>query len=184
MWKRCIPQGLKPRFCWCGGRPKAETLGYLEASAPATQVQRQTQMHRWKQMQRWKQRSERGGLVEAAASAVFGVLVAFGLAFAHLFGVAGGFVGAGFFLGGGEDALFGAAEALVGVHAFEEKLGGADGDFGLGFCSDFERGKFFEEALDLLELCEGAGGGLRVVELHGAAQVEPLLDLLGVGAGE
>ena len=46
-------------------------------------------------------------LVEAAAGAVFGVVVAFDLAFAHFFGVAGGFVGAGFFFGGGEDAFFG-----------------------------------------------------------------------------
>jgi hypothetical protein len=52
---------------------------------------------------------ESSGLVEAAAGAVFGVVVAFGLAFAHLFGVAGGFIGAGFLFGRGEDALFGAA---------------------------------------------------------------------------
>src|SRR5882757_11491555 len=131
-----------------------------------------------------KLRLASAGLVEAAAGAVFGVVVAFGLAFAHLFGVAAGFVVAGFLLGCGEDALFGAAEALVGVHAFEEKLGGADGYLGFGFGVDFERGEFFEEALNLLELFEGAGGGLRVIELHGAAEVEPLLDLLGVGAGE
>ena len=36
----------------------------------------------------------------------------------------------------------------------------------------------------MLELFERAGGGLRVVELYGAAEVEPLLDLLGVGVGE
>ena len=123
-------------------------------------------------------------LVEAAAGAVFGVVVAFDFAFAHLFGVAGGVVVAGFLFGGGEDALFGAAEALVGVHAFEEELGGADGDLGLGFGVDVERGEFFEESLDLLQLFEGAGGGLGVVELDGAAEVEPLLDLLGVGVGE
>ena len=55
---------------------------------------------------------------------------------------------------------------------------------GLDFAVDVERGEFFEEALDLLELFEGAGGGLGVVELDGAAEVEPLLDLLGVGVGE
>ncbi len=44
--------------------------------------------------------------------------------------------------------------------------------------------EFFEEALDLLELGERSGGGLGVVELDGAAEVEPLLDLLGVGVGE
>src|SRR5437899_5171292 len=88
-------------------------------------------------------------LVEAAAGAVFGVVVAFDLAFAHLFGVAAGFVGAGLLFGCGEDALFGAAEALVGVHAFEEELGGADGYLRFRFDVDFERGEFFEEALDL-----------------------------------
>src|SRR5882757_5042000 len=129
-------------------------------------------------------RAETDWLVETAAGAVFGVVVAFGLAFAHFFGVAAGFVGAGFLFGCGKDALLGAAEALVGVHAFEEEFGGADGYLGFGFGVDFERGEFFEEALDLLELFEGAGGGLRVVELHGAAEVEPLLDLLGVSAGE
>ena len=117
-------------------------------------------------------------LVEASPGAVFGVVIAFGLAFAHLFGVAAGFVVAGFFLGGREDALFGAAETLVGVHAFEEEFGCADGEFRGGLWSDFERREFFEEALDLLELFEGAGGGLGVVELYGAAEVEPLLDLL------
>ena len=34
----------------------------------------------------------------------------------------------------------------------------------------------------MLKLFEGAGGGLGVVELYGAAEVEPLLDLLGVGS--
>src|SRR6202043_2066792 len=104
-------------------------------------------------------RDYRCWLVEAAAGAVFGVVVAFGLAFAHLLGVGAGLLGAGFLFRCGEDALFGAAEALVGVHAFEEKLGGADSDLGFGFCVDFERGEFFEEALNLPELFEGAGGG-------------------------
>src|SRR5438067_11200178 len=76
---------------------------------------------------RWAMRFSR--LVETATGAVFCVIVAFDLAFAHLFGVTAGFVGAGFLFGGGEDPLFGSAESLVGVHAFEEKLGGADGGF-------------------------------------------------------
>ena len=71
-----------------------------------------------------------------------------------------------------------------GVHAFEEKTRRADGYFGFGFAVDIERGEFFEEALDLLELFLAVGGGLCVVELDGAAEVEPLLDLLGVGGGE
>ncbi len=70
------------------------------------------------------------------------------------------------------------------VHAFEEKLSGTDGDLGLGFCVDLEGGEFFEEALDLLQLFDRSSGGLRVVELHGATEVEPLFDLLGVGVGE
>ncbi len=72
----------------------------------------------------------------------------------------------------------------MGVHAFEEELGCADGDFGGGLGVDFEGGEFFEESLDLLQLFEGVGCCLSVVELDGAAEVEPLLDLLGVGAGE
>ena len=86
--------------------------------------------------------------------------------------------------GGGEAAFFAAADALVGGHAFKEELGGGDGDFGLGFGGDVEGGELVEEALDLLELLEGGGGGLLVVELDGAAEVEPLLDLLGVDGGE
>ena len=41
-------------------------------------------------------------LVEAAAGAVFGVVVAFDLAFAHLFGVAAGFIVASFLFGCGQ----------------------------------------------------------------------------------
>ena len=123
-------------------------------------------------------------LVEAAAGAVFGVVVAFDLAFAHLFCVAAGFVVAGLLFGCGEDTLFGAAQALVSVHALEEKLGGADGYLGFGFVVDFERREFFEEALNLFQLFQRVGGGLGVVELYSAPQIEPLLDLLGVGVGE
>src|SRR5277367_3001815 len=89
-------------------------------------------------------------LVEAAAGAVACGFVALDLAFAHALGVVGGLVVAGFFLGGGEAPLFGAADALVGVHAFEEELGGADGDFGFSFRAELEWGEFFEEALNLL----------------------------------
>src|SRR5271168_4371166 len=112
-------------------------------------------------------------LVEAAAGTVAGGFVAFNLAFAHLFGVLAGLVDALFLFGGREAALFGAAEALVGVHAFEEKLGCAYGDLGFGFAVDVEGRELFEEALDLLEFFERASGGLGVVELDGAAQVEP-----------
>ena len=72
------------------------------------------------------------GLVEAAAGSVFGVVVAFDLAFTHLFGVLRGLIVARLLFGGAEGALFGAAETLVGVHSFEEKLGGAYGDLGFG----------------------------------------------------
>ena len=70
------------------------------------------------------------------------------------------------------------------VHAFEEELGCADGDFWFGLGVDVEWGEFFEEALDLLEFVEGVGCGLGVVELDGSPEVEPLFDLLGVGGGE
>src|ERR1700730_18570879 len=89
-------------------------------------------------------------LVEAAAGAVFGVVFALGLAIADFFGVTAGLVGAGLLFGCGEDALLGAAEALVSVHAFEEKLGGADGCLGFVFFVDLERCEFLEEALNLL----------------------------------
>jgi len=58
-------------------------------------------------------------LVEAATSAVLGVVIAFDLAFAHLFGVLRGLIVAGFLFGGAEGTLFGAAESFMGVHAFK-----------------------------------------------------------------
>jgi len=90
------------------------------------------------------------GLIEAAASAVADGFFAFDLAFAHTLGVVGGLVVSGFLFGGREAALFGSADAFVGVHAFEEKLGCADGGFGFGFCADLEWREFFEESLYLL----------------------------------
>ena len=81
-------------------------------------------------------------------------------------------------------AFFGAADALVSVHAFEKELGGADSDFGGRFAVDLQRRQLFEEPLNLLQLRERGGGGLCIVQLNGAAKVEPLLDLLGVGVGE
>jgi hypothetical protein len=75
-------------------------------------------------------------LIEASSGAGFGVVVGGGFAVAEFFGEAGGVFVAGFLLAGGEDALFGAGEALVGVHAFEEELGGGDGDFGFGLGVD------------------------------------------------
>src|SRR6185437_3597363 len=44
--------------------------------------------------------------------------------------------------------------------------------------------EFFEESLDLLERLEHDIRGLLVVHLDGTPEVEPLLDLLGVDAGE
>jgi len=93
-------------------------------------------------------------LVEASAGSVADGFFAFEFAFAHAFGVLTGLVVAGFLFCGGEAALFGSADALVGVHAFEEEFGGADGGFGFGFGADLERGEFLEEALDLFELFE------------------------------
>ena len=72
----------------------------------------------------------------------------------------------------------------MGGHAFEEELGGGDGDFDGCAGVDLERGEFFEEALDGFQLGEDGLRGLLVVEFDGAAEVEPLLDLLGVGVGE
>ena len=90
-----------------------------------------------------------GGLIEAATGAITNGFFAFDLAFAHALGVVGGLVVSGFLFGGGEAAFFGAADAFVGVHAFEEKLGCADGGFGFGFCADLEWRELFEESLYL-----------------------------------
>ena len=49
---------------------------------------------------------------------------------------------------------------------------------------DLQRRKLFEEPLDLLEVGKSRRAGLVIVELHVAAEVEPLLDLLRVGFGE
>ena len=60
-------------------------------------------------------------LVEASAGAGFGEVVAVDFAFAEFLGVVGGVVVALLLFGGGEDSLFGAADALVSVHTFEEE---------------------------------------------------------------
>ncbi len=96
-------------------------------------------------------------LVEASSGSGFGIFVAFRFAFADLFGVAARLVVAGFFLAGGEDALLGAGEALVGVHAFQQELGGGDGDLGAGLGVDLQGRELFHQALNLLQLGEGAG---------------------------
>src|SRR5215471_3956316 len=89
------------------------------------------------------------------------IAIVFLLAFAHALGVACGLFDALLLFSRGEAAFLGAADALMSIHAFKEELGGADGD--LGRCLaviDFQRRELFEEALNLLELGERAGGGL------------------------
>src|ERR1700728_2151537 len=125
-------------------------------------------------------------LVEAAAGAVAGYVVEVAVleAFAGSFAEVGGVFVAATLFAGGEGAGFGAGDLLVGGHAFEEELGCGDGDFDRGARVDLQRREFVEEALDGMELGEDGLRGLLVVEFDGAAEVEPLLDLLGVGVGE
>ena len=90
-------------------------------------------------------------LVEASTGAVAGGFVAFDLSFAHALGVVGGVVGALLLFGGGEAALFGTAQALVGSHAFKEKFGCAYCDLWFGLAVDLKWREFFKEALNLLQ---------------------------------
>jgi hypothetical protein len=96
--------------------PKAEALGYLERS------------------------TKKSGLVEAAAGAVAGYVVEVAVleAFAGSLAYVGGFFVAASFFAGAEGAGFGAGDLLVGGHAFEEELGGGDGDFYRGAGVDLE----------------------------------------------
>ena len=69
-------------------------------------------------------------------------------AFAGSLGEGGGVFVAAALFAGGEGTGFGAGDLLVGGHAFEEELGGGDGDFDRGAGVDLQRREFFEEALD------------------------------------
>src|ERR1700688_4861434 len=120
-------------------------------------------------------------LVEAPTRAV---LVVVDLALAHLLRVVDRSVIALLLLGGGEAALLAPADALVRVHAFEQELGCRDRNLGLGLAVDRERRQLLEEPLNLLQLLMRGGGGELIGQLYRAAQVEPLFDLLRVGAGE
>jgi len=128
----------------------------------------------------------RPALVEAPAGAVAGDVVDVSVlkAFAGSLSQVGGVFVAPALFSGGEGTCFGAGDLLVGGEAFEEEFGCGDGDFGRGAGVDLEGREFFEEALDGLEFGEDALRGLLVVEFDGAAKVEPLLDLLGIGLGE
>jgi len=83
-----------------------------------------------------------------------------------------------------EDALFAAAQLAMGNQALEQKLRRRN-HFGRRVrFGDAERRKLANQTLNLLEVGECSSGGMVVVELHCAAQVEPLLDLLRIHAGE
>src|SRR3984885_15344412 len=79
-----------------------------------------------------------------------------------------------------EGVLFIAAQLAMCDQAFEQELGRGhhcrrriDGP-------DSERGKLVEQSLNLLEIGQGRGGGLVVIEFDGTAQLEPQFDLLGI----
>src|ERR1035438_1969103 len=77
-----------------------------------------------------------------------------------------------------------AAQLSMCDQAFKEKLGSGNNLWRRvrRLCANGQ--KHFEEALNLLEVMMRRGGWLIVVQFYGSAQVEPLLDLLGVGIGE
>ena len=90
-------------------------------------------------------------LVKAPAGAVFGQHIEFLLSVACFFGIVDGLIDALFLFRGREDALFGAADSLVGVHAFEKEFSGADGDLRRRVAVDLQGRELFKEALNLLE---------------------------------
>src|SRR5580698_3982951 len=83
-----------------------------------------------------------------------------------------------------EAAFLAAAQLAVRHQAFEQKLRRCHHlRRGIGLL-DAECGEIVEQTLNLLESGELGGRGLRVIEFHRSAQVEPLLDLLRVYAFE
>src|SRR5215469_7243337 len=95
----------------------------------------------------------RAGLVEASACASASCKV-FEFALADSFGVGRRVLRALLLFGRAEDALFGAADALMRVHAFKQKLGCADGGFRRRFASNLQRSQLLDESLYLLQLGE------------------------------
>src|SRR5579863_29372 len=83
-----------------------------------------------------------------------------------------------------KDPLLAAADLAMRDHALEEKLRRRDHPFRPVFGLDAERREPVKEPVNLFEVLECARGRLLVVELDRAAQIEPLLDRLGVGSRE
>jgi len=77
-----------------------------------------------------------------------------------------------------------AADALVGVKAFEDEFRGGDLLLGAFFLGDAERAEFIDQSLNPSQILKSFDGGDGIGKLNLAAQVEPLHDLLHVGAGE
>src|ERR1700683_4152401 len=85
---------------------------------------------------------------------------------------------------GAETALFTAAEPLVSVHAFEQEFRPSYRDLRRVGGLNRDRRQLRKQTLNLLQLFQDGLRRLIVVNAHCAPQVEPLLDLLGVGARE
>src|SRR5580704_505815 len=90
----------------------------------------------------------------------------------------------GFLFSGFEYSFFVAAYALVGVQAFKNKFGGGDLLLGTLFLGDAERSQLVDQALNFFQVFQRFKSCDRIAQLNLAAQVEPLHDLLHVGAGE
>jgi hypothetical protein len=90
----------------------------------------------------------------------------------------------GLFLSGFEDSFFIAADALVRVQALEDEFGGGDLLLRTFFLRDAERAEFVDEALNVFKFSRASRAETESGQLNLAAEVEPLHDLLHVGAGE
>src|ERR1035438_3003335 len=102
--------------------------------------------------------------------------VAFALAVARFAGLGSVF--------GGEAAFFVAADAAVGVEAFEDELGGGGAHAsGLVF-GEAERLGLLHEALYGVQLADHGGGIDGLIQLERAAEIEPFDDLRKIDALE
>src|SRR5471030_2184660 len=103
---------------------------------------------------------------------------------AHSLGELSSILVAAAFFTGGEGAGLRARNLFVRRHAFEQELRGTDGLLDRRARVDLERRELFKEPMDLMQRFEDGFRGLLVIELNRAAEIEPLLNLLGVGVSE
>src|SRR5215469_14882738 len=86
-------------------------------------------------------------------------------------------------LSGTEHTLFAATDSFVGMKSFEDKLCRGDLLLSAFLRRNSERTELLDQALNSAQLFQRFRSGNRVRHLNLAAQIEPLHDLLHIGAG-